>query len=496
MWGVIIVPLFRIKHPKTGAKSFLAGTYHVGLENFTRFPKEILDSFNQAKTFICESDLNFEDKKRLELEGQINAMEKAWFAKHRNVSGDDRESRVSTYTSIFEVIWPLVNKGWLPSAWAQKTEQPELNTFAKKIIQGMPTRHIMPHLLPPMTDLDSLDELLIIQAKFLEKKVVFLETQLEALQAFYGIALNLAEQLQLCSNMGKIKKEQQHLLLKRLEELYLTGDLDAMQALAQGLLTSEAGKKYHAHLLDKRDEQFAENMLPYLQEGGAFVAVGALHLKGIAEILLKQGFIVERIQLSERKYPISLEHFVAEILKRDAKALSVYIQDVVQHQSPTFLCSLFDLKDLLKASPERFALLCQAWKAAHPISLFNFLLNNPSLPRCSKDLGEIESLLIFAGMPTRNKAILIKMAEALLLNDKDAIKEQLDRLIGAAKENGSVALWSPLSTQQSPITSGGLNKRLSALNPCYIESINESLGGNWDAYISDKLEPGNMLGRY
>ena len=486
--------LFRIIHPKTGAESFLAGTYHDGHEKFTSLSREVLDSFNNANIFICESDLD--DKNQLGFKEQTNAVEKEWFATHRKDSVDGKESKISTYESIFRVIWPLVRNGWLPSAWAQEIKPPELETFAKEIIQGMPTRHIMPHLLPPMTGIDFLDKLLINQAKFLKKQVVFLETQKEAIEAFYGSELNLAEQLDLCCEMGKINKAQQPLIVERLEKLYLTGDLDKMLTLAKHLLKREAGKKYHAHLLDKRDEQFAKNMLPYLQEEGAFVAVGALHLKGIAEILVKQGFIVERIQLSERKYPISLKHFVAEILKRDAKALSVYIEDVIQHQSSTFLCSLFDLKDLLKASPERFALLCQAWKATHPISLFNFLLNNPSLPRCSRDIGEMEGLLTFAGMPTRNKAILIEMAEALLLNDKDAIKERLDQLIGAAKENGPVAFWSPLSTRQSPITIGVLKKCLSGLNPCYIESINESLGVNWDDYISDKLEPGKALGRY
>lgn len=489
------MPFFRITHPDTGAESYLAGTYHIGDKQVATLPIEVLTAFLNAVTFITESD--WFDKNREELEEQLNTMEANWFAQHRNMNIDDK-LRLELNAHILKVIRPLIQAGWLPSSWEPKQDQSpaELLAFSRKLIRGMPIRHVMPHLLPPMTDIEPLDELLVRQAALMGKRLVYLETPIEGLQALYGKTLNLKEQLEFCHTMANSKKEEQAHELRRLLKLYLTGDLEAMLEIAQyASIGSIAVKKYYEQFLGFRDKQFSDNMIPYLKEGGAFVAVGALHLKGIAETLRKQGFILERIELSERKYPISSEHFLAEIGKHDVQTLSVYIQDVLKHHPPTFLCSLSDLKDLFKASPKRFALLCQAWKTTHPTSLFNFLLNNPSLlPQWRTYIGEVENLLSFVNMPTRNKPMLIKLAEALLRKDKVTIKEQVDKLIGAAKENSPVALWSPISLLLSPITIGGLKRRLSGLNPCFIKSINASLGVNWEAYISGILEPGNRLG--
>jgi hypothetical protein len=51
-------------------------------------------------------------------------------------------------------------------------------------------------------------------------------------------------------------------------------------------------------LLDARNERMAERMQPRLAEGGAFVAVGALHLPGeggILKLLEGQGYQLTRL---------------------------------------------------------------------------------------------------------------------------------------------------------------------------------------------------------
>ena len=55
---------------------------------------------------------------------------------------------------------------------------------------------------------------------------------------------------------------------------------------------------FQAKLLDERNRNMAERMQPHLEKGGAFVAVGALHLpgkEGVVELLRQRGWTVTRV---------------------------------------------------------------------------------------------------------------------------------------------------------------------------------------------------------
>ena len=56
---------------------------------------------------------------------------------------------------------------------------------------------------------------------------------------------------------------------------------------------------FQAKLLDERNRNMAERMQPHLQKGGAFVAVGALHLpgeEGVVALLRERGWDVTRVE--------------------------------------------------------------------------------------------------------------------------------------------------------------------------------------------------------
>jgi uncharacterized protein YbaP (TraB family) len=55
---------------------------------------------------------------------------------------------------------------------------------------------------------------------------------------------------------------------------------------------------FQRRLVDDRNQRMVERMQPYLQQGKAFVAVGALHLPGktgLLERLQQQGYTVTRV---------------------------------------------------------------------------------------------------------------------------------------------------------------------------------------------------------
>ena len=71
---------------------------------------------------------------------------------------------------------------------------------------------------------------------------------------------------------------------------------------ASHIMTPEeikAENEFTNHLLGKRNTIMVERMKPLLDAGGAFVAVGALHLigqQGLIELLRREGYTVTRIQ--------------------------------------------------------------------------------------------------------------------------------------------------------------------------------------------------------
>lgn len=69
----------------------------------------------------------------------------------------------------------------------------------------------------------------------------------------------------------------------QLVETYLSGDLAAIAALARQVTTGEdgdLGRRFLLRLNDRRNARMIQRMVPRLEAGGAFVAVGALHLTG------------------------------------------------------------------------------------------------------------------------------------------------------------------------------------------------------------------------
>lgn len=90
-------------------------------------------------------------------------------------------------------------------------------------------------------------------------------------------------------------------IFEMLKQAYLKGDLDRLHAIARELSTGtnpRLMKLFNRRLIDSRNDLMVKRMARHLKRGGAFIAVGALHISGevgILRLLQKKGYKVKRI---------------------------------------------------------------------------------------------------------------------------------------------------------------------------------------------------------
>jgi len=84
--------------------------------------------------------------------------------------------------------------------------------------------------------------------------------------------------------------------------LYLEGDtatiLPLVRAYSPRAYAGKGGSEFQELLIEKRNLVMAERAIPVLENGGAFIAIGALHLpgaKGVVELLRSAGYSVQPV---------------------------------------------------------------------------------------------------------------------------------------------------------------------------------------------------------
>jgi uncharacterized protein YbaP (TraB family) len=143
-----------------------------------------------------------------------------------------------------------------------------------------------------------LDEMLQTQAEAAGKTVIGLETVDEQIETLDGM-VEADQMIMLDSTLeqaGEIER-----VFATLRDAYLAGDLaavyDVMNAAKAGDDTG-AIERFEQRLIVDRNRRMVERMDGLLQEGDAFVAVGALHLpgrQGILQLLVERGYRVTRV---------------------------------------------------------------------------------------------------------------------------------------------------------------------------------------------------------
>jgi len=143
-----------------------------------------------------------------------------------------------------------------------------------------------------------LDAMLYKNALQQGKQVYGLETVQEQLHVFES--MSEADQIALLKdaveNFSDIDAMHAELLVA-----YKQRDLNGLMAISEASMQQgdqRLADEFRQHLIVDRNHRMAERMRKYLQQGKAFIAVGALHLpgeEGLLNLLEQQGYTVRRV---------------------------------------------------------------------------------------------------------------------------------------------------------------------------------------------------------
>ncbi len=252
------------------APSYLLGTIHSEDSRILNLPDVIKKRFNQAETASFELKMDFNTMMR--------SLSTMYLEEDKTL-----ESIIDNKAEYTELLAQLEKQG-----------MPEVTVKRMKIWA------IMLNLSMPRNQSGMFLDLMLYQRAQQQGKTVYgLETIDEQINVFE--TLTIKQQLSLLKDTINQLNEMPD-VLERIHELYLNRDLQKMadfyQSYADKSEDIELNKLFMKRLIEERNERMVERMLPRLQEGEAFIAVGAMHLpteKGIIALLRTQGYKVSPV---------------------------------------------------------------------------------------------------------------------------------------------------------------------------------------------------------
>lgn len=260
--------LWRVHKPKH-PESYLFGTIHVNDKRVKKLSKKVKKRFNESKTLCLEIIPDRETQVGIGLAMLLPA---------------DKSLDVILGESLFNRLsLALHKKGVTP------VESVHLKPWAAMIVLSRPlSRGGL-----------ALDEQLYLWGQHQYKKLCGLETLKEQLSVFDELAMEdqvilLTDTL---NHMDVIEE-----LNEQLIQAYLSGNLDEIYRRSLDMEGSDTplSKRLREKLIDERNHLMLERMIPVLETGKAFVAVGALHLpgkNGLLHLLRKRGYVVTSPEL-------------------------------------------------------------------------------------------------------------------------------------------------------------------------------------------------------
>jgi uncharacterized protein YbaP (TraB family) len=259
--------LFEVRS-EAGKRSHLFGTIHSENDRVMELPAQVEDAFDSARSFVMEVVPD--------ADAILRSMVTMVFTDGRTLEGVVGPDRFQ------EIVAAMKSRG-----------------MAEEAIEDFKPWAIVTILsLPPAETGEFLDMHLYKSALSAGKPVIGLETMDEQLAVLDE--LSESDQVTLLSEILEVLDELPA-VHERLLAAYLQRDLAELARLGGEYLRagdSEVGGRFKAAALDVRNERMTERVIPLLEQGGHFVALGALHLPGDDGILARLkafGFEVRRI---------------------------------------------------------------------------------------------------------------------------------------------------------------------------------------------------------
>lgn len=266
------------------APSYLLGTMHVTDPRVLAMPAGAADASKAAKTIAIESDEIIDEKKAMA--GLMTKPELLMFMDGKTIKTLLSEDQVAKLEAALK-------ERNIPLAAVQ--------SFKPWMISGMIALPAC-ELARKANAAPFLDKKIALDAIAAGKPVKGLETMQEQLSAMAALPLDLhlkslTETLDLGSRMNDV--------IETMTALYLSGDIGLTVPMLRALTPEQDAKDadagyaaFEEMIVTKRNHIMADRATPMLNEGGLFLAVGALHLpgeEGVVELLRKQGFTVTAV---------------------------------------------------------------------------------------------------------------------------------------------------------------------------------------------------------
>lgn len=249
------------------APSYLFGTIHLSDPRVTNLPGPVRLAFERSASFTMETFIN--------ASGLLHMAEAMFFS-------DDRTLDRLLGKELYAELERAFGERGLPTR--------DLN-------RKKPWAALLSLSAPPRQGPLFLDLMLLWEATLADKPHYKLETVEEQLAVFNDMSLD--EQVALLRDT-LLMQENLYGQYELLIQAYLARDLDRLMRIVYQNRPSE-GQVFDSllgRLLDERNVRMLERMIPRLQEGNAFIAVGAGHLpgeQGLLSLLEQAGYRVTSV---------------------------------------------------------------------------------------------------------------------------------------------------------------------------------------------------------
>lgn len=265
--------LWQVETPNS-APSYLFGTMHASEASVVSLPRQVVQALDQTGHLVLEMVLSSETN--LEM---AQAM----------ILTDGRSLSQIIGPELFAEAGVVAQRYGMPAAQLEV-----LRPWALMALFSLPPAE----LARQQSGQAALDQMLQSRASAAGTPVHGLETIAEQVGVFAGLAE--ADQVALLDAALALNAQVDR-LYEDMKRAYLAGDLDSLHLIAetQQAATDPALEALlEDRLITARNHRMAERLTEHLTRGGAFVAVGALHLSGdtgVLHLLEQRGYRVERV---------------------------------------------------------------------------------------------------------------------------------------------------------------------------------------------------------
>jgi len=263
--------LWRIEAPGSTSPSYVFGTIHSDREPVVDLAERVERAFDGAARYAFELDF-------------------------------DNDIQTAMTQAMMDTAGPPLSERLDDTAWRQLQQVARERGLPPQQLERLaPWAVALTLATPEVQPSETLDRVLYRRAKGTGRPITGLESVDEQIAIFAG--LSQAQQLDMLRQVIDLgAADRIEPLFDRLVEAWLAGHVGRLVELSEAhpmMGNTQAQEALEQRLVDQRNARMAERMAPLIDRGGAFVAIGALHLpgeQGVLQRLSHAGYTIEAVE--------------------------------------------------------------------------------------------------------------------------------------------------------------------------------------------------------